>query len=301
VAQPTSQPTLGELLWRRVRTLYEVDTGEHDSVIEDDLPSSGDAFPFHAAVDLRWRVTDPVGVVERHLETSDDVVRALRPELKNRLRVITREFDVEDSAAAEVKVNQALASLPIGEDLGLRARCWVRLTLEELSRAHATDWRQLRRKMAMEDEVQKLRVTQDQNNRTLLRARMSFYQEVIAAGDISQFAIQLAQNPEEVAVVMEAIRTDRDANRRNTMEFFTRLADSGLIEKHQIGDVVDDALKWLNDSVGRVIDNAGGRTGSAYGPSGIAARGGDLPSVPLPGAALTGSADLPSDDRRPGE
>jgi hypothetical protein len=85
------------------------------------------------------------------------------------------------------------------------------------------------------------------------------------------------------------------------MEFFTKLADSGLIEKHQIGDVVQDALDWLNDSVGRVIDNANRRPAAKIGSSGVGPRGGDLPSVPLPAAALPGSADTPTDtppDRR---
>jgi hypothetical protein len=265
--------------------LYEVDLGEHSSLLEDDVPSAGDAFRFHAAVDLRWRVQDPAGVVQRHLATAGDVVRALRPELQDRMRTVTREFDVIDSADAEAKVNQSLAAGPIGGELGLWTRCWVRLTLEEAARAHASDRRELQRQIVLEQETQVLRRLQAQNNRELVASRVEFYRLIIAAGDIDQFAVRIAQNPTDISAVIEALRNDRNTARREAIDFFARLADSGLIERHQISDTVRETIDWLNESVSRVLDHTTSRPEIV--PVGMqrVPRSVDLPAPPLPGGA----------------
>jgi hypothetical protein len=292
VALPNCQPTLGELMWRRIRTLYEVDLGEHDSVIEDDVPSTGDAFPFHAVLDLRWRVEDPVGVVKRHLATADDVVRAIRPELRDRMRRITREFDVVDAATAEARVNQSLSAMPIGSELGLWTRCWVRLTLEDAARTHAANRREVQRQIVLERETQELRRLQEQNNHELMQTRVAFYRAIIAAGDIDQFAVRIAQHPGEISSVMEALRDERNTGRRNAIDFFSRLAESGLIERHQISDTVKETVDWLNESVGRVLDSAASRkdgpaprTEADFSGAQRVPRSAELPAAPLPGGA----------------
>jgi hypothetical protein len=85
------------------------------------------------------------------------------------------------------------------------------------------------------------------------KQRVSLYRGIIAAGDIDQFAVRIAQNPSDIGAVMEAIRADRDAGRRHAIDFFTRLAESGLIERHEMGDIAQETLQWLNESVTRVI------------------------------------------------
>lgn len=65
VVYPPERPTTGELFWKRIRTVYEVDLGQHLSSFETDIPSRGDALPFHATVDLQWRVKKPYEIVRR--------------------------------------------------------------------------------------------------------------------------------------------------------------------------------------------------------------------------------------------
>jgi hypothetical protein len=250
--RPDQQPTVGETFWKRIRTIYEVDIGQHQTSFEVDIPSQGDAFSFHAAVDLQWRVTDPSEVVRRHIDTTDALVDTVRPDLLNRMRMISRKYGVVESEVAETAINDELAA-PLGPGLGLWTRPYVRLSLEQSTREHASEVLSLHRKTELEELTQKLRVLEEANHRELLEQRISLYRGIIAAGDIDQFAVRIAHNPGDVGAVMEAIQADRDAGRRHAIDFFTRLAESGLIERHEMSDIAQETLQWLNESVTRVI------------------------------------------------
>ena len=41
--------------------------------------------------------------------------------------------------------------------------------------------------------------------------------------------------------------------RQQAIEFFQKLADSGLIERHEMSDVVRETLAFLHEGVGRVL------------------------------------------------
>lgn len=253
VFHPDQQPTVGELFWRRIRTIYEVDIGQHQTSFEADIPAQGDAFSFHAAVDLQWRVTNPSEVVRRHINTAEALVDMVRPDLLNWMRTISRKYRVAESEVAETVINDKLATL-LDPGLGLWTRPYVRLSLEQSTREHASEVLDVHRKTELEELRHKLRVLEEINHRELLEKRVSLYRSIIAAGDIDQFAVQIAQNPGDVGAVMEAIRADRDAGRRHAIDFFTRLAESGLIERHEMSDIAQETLQWLNESVTRVID-----------------------------------------------
>jgi hypothetical protein len=124
---PGRPPTLGELLWTGIRTVYEVDLGLHHTNIRTDLPSAGDAFPFHAEIDVQWRVTDPYRVV---VDGIKDVREALTPRLLARLRGITRKFMVEDAEEAERVANDAFDAEPIGLEFGLTVQAVTRLEMD---------------------------------------------------------------------------------------------------------------------------------------------------------------------------
>jgi hypothetical protein len=261
VFYPDQQPTVGELFWKRIRTIYEVDLGQHQASFEADIPSRGDAFSFHAAVDLQWRVTDPSEVVRRHIDTTDALVDTVRPDLLKRMWTISRKFGVAESETAEIAINHELTT-PLDPSLGLWTRPYVRLSLDQSTREHASEVLGLHRKTELEELTQKLRRLEEANHHELLSRRISLYRDIIAAGDIDQFAVRIAQNPGDVGAVMEAIQADRDAGRRHAIDFFTRLAESGLIERHEMSDIAQETLQWLNESVTRVIGRSTDHTPS---------------------------------------
>lgn len=252
VVYPPERPTTGELFWKRIRTVYEIDLGQHLSSFETDIPSRGDALPFHATVDLQWRVKKPYEIVRRRIDTSQALIDAIRPELLGRMRRVSRQFDVDESEAAESKIN-AEFDAPLGAGLGLWTLPYVRLSLEQSTVAHAGEVLGLQRKIEIEEHANRLRRAEDDNKRDLLSRRMQFYRSIISDGDIEQFAMQIAHNESDLSAAIKAFHSARDADHRNVIDFFTQLTESGLIERYEMSDRIREALDWLNKSVTRVI------------------------------------------------
>lgn len=252
VVYPPERPTTGELFWKRIRTVYEVDLGQHLSSFETDIPSRGDALPFHATVDLQWRVKKPYEIVRRRIDTSQALIDAISPELLARMRRVSRQFDVDESEAAESKINTEFDA-PLGAGLGLWTLPYVRLSLEQSTIDYFREVLSLQRKIEIEEHANRLRQKEDDNKQGLLSRRIQFYRDIISDGDIEQFAMQIAHNEDDLSAAIEAFHSARNADHRNVIDFFTQLTESGLIERHEMSDRIREALDWLNKSMTRVI------------------------------------------------
>jgi hypothetical protein len=253
VVPPYARPTPGELVWKGIRTVYEVDLGQHQGHIDADLPSAGDTLPFRAGLDLQWRVQEPAEVVRRNLFDTRAVLDALRPEALDRMRRVSRRFAFADSERAEDQITDSLTIEPLGLELGLSVRAYVRLSLEPSTLDHASQVLDLTRKVELEKLTQTVRQLEQDNDHELTRERVAMYREFISRGDVEQFAAELARKPDDVHAVMNTVRADRDTGRQLAVEFFGRLVKSGLLERHQLSDIAHETLDWLNESVERVI------------------------------------------------
>lgn len=221
VVVPAGKPITSGMRRRQIECLCEVDMGRHVTHIEHELPSMGDVFTFKANIDVQWRVADPVRVV------MDDLVDAqavLTPLLLGPLRRITRTFRVENCEQAEFAANRELARLVIGPEIGLETRTYVWLSMDD----------------AVRDRIQ-------------LADRVESYRNIIAAGDLSQFALRLAQNPDEVAEVVGVLIEERDAHRKDMVDLITSLIRSGAIDRWEIDDQVRSVLLWLQQTTTKVI------------------------------------------------
>ena len=221
VYPPASPPRLGELIRRQARFISEVDMGHHQTRIRGVLPCKGDAFGFPATVDLHWRVSDAETIVRDGVR---DVGKALEPLILGRLRPVTRDCTVEQTERAELAANAALRRLPEVAAFGIEAMAFVRL--------------------GMDDDVRQ---------RERLTSRVAAYRSILAAGDLNQFALRLAENPKDVADVITMLIQERDTHRHDTVDLVTRLIDSGAIERWEVDDQVRTVLQWLQDSTNRVI------------------------------------------------
>ncbi len=247
---PERRPTMGELLWKGTGTLYEVDMGRHWTSLEFDLPSREEAFPFHAIVDVEWCVINPTKVVR---DGVNDVRESLSPSLRHQLSTITRQFDVEDTAAAEKAAFKWLTDHSIGCEYGLQSRAFLRMRMDDPTVTHVAAIREVRRKIELEPGTQELNLRREESAITLLTRRVEFYRDIILDGDCDQFALQLAQNPHEVGTVIQMLRDERHGKLRTTTDFVTRLLDSGAIERHDIYDQVRTLLDWLKESTDTII------------------------------------------------
>ncbi|MBN6042026.1 hypothetical protein [Amycolatopsis sp. 195334CR] len=223
VFAPDEQPTTGELLWSGYRTMYDVDLSRRRLALELSVPSKGDAFAFRANVDLRWKVEEPRKVVA---EGITDIRRLVVPLLLQVLRKATRDQqaasvqDAEDLANEELRVRKK----QLGSEYGISAEVFVRLRMDE----------QWERGVRMKSEV-------------------ATYRAIIARGDLDQFALHLAQRPGDVEDVLKTLVSERDSHRHDLFEFIAKLLKSGALERWQVDDKVNDALKWLQESADRVI------------------------------------------------
>lgn len=216
-----AQPTVGELVWRRVVRVYEVDTGTHTAHVSVELPSRGDLFAFRADIDLVWRAVDPLTVVAKGVSSVREV---LTPQLLARLRALTRKFDIDQADQAEQAAESALAASPIGCDLGLEVQAYVRLTMDDPTLEHAATKR-----------------------------RTEQFKEIIEQGDYQQFALQLAMRPEQVDVIIKELVRERDSSRAAVFDFVTKLLETDALERWQVEDHVRVALQWVSDSHHKVL------------------------------------------------
>jgi hypothetical protein len=255
----------------RPSTLYDVDIALHQARMEIELPSSDHGCSFHAAITIQWRVLDPSAVIQHRVTK---VAQVLSPHLVTRLRRITRSFDITDSDDAEDEVNAQLGSLDpdvsspqainrtmqealrrelLGSEYGLWTRAVVHLSPDEAAIGHYTKMTKLNWAIAEETAQQRLRLLQDMNQQAIMEGRITIYRDIIARGDTDRFAFQLAHNPDDIAAIDEIIRQEQQANRRDTIDFVAHMVDSGVIERHEVGDQATEALHWLKEVTSRVL------------------------------------------------
>lgn len=220
------QPTTGELLWGGYRALFEVDLSLQRLRLEITLPSAGDTFVFRTTVDVQWRVTDPTLIVQSGIT---DIRTVMEPRLLDGLRQATRSLLAADVEAAEKTANAQFAHNWLTEEFGLWTNVLVRLRMDE----------QKEENVRFASEVQA-------------------YKTLIEAGDLDQFALQIARNPDHVGEVVQQLVQERDTHRREVCEFITNLLDSDALDRWQIDDQVRVLLQWMGVSINRVLTGTDG-------------------------------------------
>jgi hypothetical protein len=107
--------------------------------------------------------------------------------------------------------------------------------------------------MAIEARRQELRVLQEQHTKELLTFRVDMYRTFIAAGDVYQFALQLAHNPDHTPAVVQALQDAEREDRGAAADFAKHMIDSDAVPRWQMQDSVHEALLWLKESTDRAI------------------------------------------------
>lgn len=221
----TEQPTTGELVWNKVRTVYEVDLGVHVSTVNAELPSRGDKIYFKSTIDLEWKVADPAQVVQANVTNVREI---LTPRLLARLREVTRRFDIVDVAEAENSANKELREESLGAERGLWVQPHVRLALDDTSLEQSD-----------------------------IRRKVDHFRSIIAEGDFDQFALQLTLQPQDIGSVIKVLVDERDSRLRATFDFMNRLLESDALDRWQIDDQVRTALQMAQESIFRVLTGNG--------------------------------------------
>ncbi|MGH3695161.1 MAG: hypothetical protein ACRDRX_14440 [Pseudonocardiaceae bacterium] len=219
-------------LMTRYRLRFEVDVADHHDIVKCPLPSRGDVFSFDGTLVLDWRVTDAAVVVERKI---GDGLSLCYARLHERLRHISREFDVEDCARAESKINKVIGTaLPMSLPEGITIhRFSAQLNMDDGTLKAILELRTARHEGSLaaiksggEQEVQKI------EQEGSLRRQEQRIEAVRAAmrGNYDLVAIHLSQHPDDTGSLINMIRSDYQTSEERRDRMIMEMLKRDLIQ-----------------------------------------------------------------------
>jgi hypothetical protein len=252
ILRPGDRLTAGETRWGDYKTLYKVDVTEHAISITTTLPCNSDAFEFHADVQLTCCVDNPKTIIERNVTDAREV---LEPLIMKTMRNISRNFEVEDSAAAENALIDYVLKAAVTYDVGLKInRFVVKLSLEADAREHLRKLRQIEREKEREKKTAELDKLKDELVIERKKFKMEFYAPLIREGHWQLLALQLSDHPEDIAAVAQMLSQQRQADMENQLKALKIMLEEDVIEGFQIEDAGKRVLQRFVESFGPVVE-----------------------------------------------
>ncbi len=247
---------------RKAIAVSLVALGRHHTRVEQRLPAMRGGRFFLAELDVVWEVTNPVRVAEKQLRD----VRILLPELLHQLRGITSRYPISDPGGAMAEINRFLdrdARASISAEYGLDVRVYVQLNLDDA-------------------EIEGIEQTdKDERQAQLEEMRRQRLLRTLAGGGLERAAALTAQDPEQLATAIQMLTESEKADRKQMIEFFQYLLDSGAIARTQLGSQAQAILGWVR----------GG--GDPTVPYSIGWKGSDEDERIPPDRAIAGSPSAP--------
>ncbi len=243
---PGDRLTAGEVRWGNYKIIYKVDVTEHSFGFDCTLPCESDAFDFQAGAQVTCSVDDPAIIVERNIT---DARVALEPLIIGTMRSISREYDVEESAAAERAIAEAVEREAYNVGLKLN-RFVVKLSLEEDARAHIRKLRQIERDKERERKEAELERQRDELEMERMRMKMGFYSPLIKEGQWQLLALQLTNHPEDVAAVAQMLSQQRQAEMDRQLKTLKIMLEEDALEGFQVEEAGKRVLQRFMESFG---------------------------------------------------
>jgi len=255
--------TRGEMLWGKYNFLYKIDLTEHPLSFQFKLPCATDAFDFHAELKFICSVNDPEKIVSRGVS---DVRLFLEPLMEEVMRNISRNYQVEESADAErdisirlkraiydegFQVNRFVLTLSLEQEI--RDRIREKKRIEDSTEIQT---QQIKSQKKVEQEAQSLEMQrqlfemerqklQEQFELERMKIKLEFYTPLLQAGNWQMLALQLAQNPQDVAFIAQEINRQKQLDRDNQMQMLKILLEEDALEGSQINEVGKRVLQGL--------------------------------------------------------
>jgi len=249
---PGDRLTSGEVAWGNYKTIYKVDITEHTFSFNCTLPCRGEAFEFHAQVNVTYAVENPSLIVERNIT---DARAVLEPLIINTMRNVSRRYEVEQSAEAEKAIIESVQEESKKYNVGLKlVRFVVELSLEEDARNHIRQLKQIERVQEIESvqsELEKQRIRLEEER---IRMKTDFYGPLIKEGQWQLLALQLAKHPDDVATIVQMIHQQRQAEMENQLRALKIMLEEDVIEVYQMEEAGKRVLQRLVDSFGPSLE-----------------------------------------------
>ncbi|MFH9727142.1 hypothetical protein ACH4M4_29870 [Streptomyces sp. NPDC017254] len=245
-------------------TVFEVQLGRNVTEFSLQLPAAGDGVFFEAVAKIQWVVTDPHLVVREQVE---DVAELLHDELLDGLRRLSRRFRITEAQRADEAVREELAAgrLSFGRDIGLRTRVLVFIDLDDAVKAEVSRRDRVGVTMEADERVAEAERRREAADRTLVADRAREMEALFQRGDLAQIAHHMAMHPDKQWEIRTQLQRERREGQEDYLAVFNRLLDTGVLERHDIGEQMYQVLMYLRTQTGSVL---GGITDRVLNPSG---------------------------------
>lgn len=246
VLWPDDRLTAGEIRWGNYKKIYKVNIAEQSFIFNSTLPCQGDAFDFHAQVQVTCAVKNPATIVENKVNNAQAV---LEPLITDTMRSISRRYDVEDSELAEREIAQVIESQEYGVGLAVK-RFVVKLQLEEDARVHIRKLTQYDRDSVLADKEAQLQKQRDAIERERMKTKMEFYGPLIKQGQWQLLAMQLSNRPEDVSIIIQMLNQQRQQEMDHQLKALKIMLEEDVIEGFQLEETGQRVLQRLVDGLG---------------------------------------------------
>ncbi|MEW6496689.1 MAG: hypothetical protein AB1589_29825, partial [Cyanobacteriota bacterium] len=182
------------------------------------------------------------------------------------MRSLSRNYQVEESGIAEREIGDRVKKAV--DDAGFQLNRFVlTLSLEQEARQRIREKKDIQDRaelektriqssIELEKEAQKLQMQRQQfelerkrleNQFELerIKLKMEFYSPLLKAGNWQMLALQLAQNPEDVQVIVQQLNQQKQMERDHQMKMLKMLLDADALEGSQISEVGKRVLQGL--------------------------------------------------------
>ncbi|MEF9885958.1 hypothetical protein [Streptomyces sp. P9-A4] len=278
-------------------TVFEVQLGRNVTEFRLRLPAAGDGVFFEAVAKVQWVVTDPHLVVQEQVE---DVAEFLHDELLDGLRRLSRRFRITEAQRADEAVREELSAgrLGFGRDIGLRTRVLVFIDLDDSVKAEVSRRDRVGVTMEADERVAEAERRREAADRALVADRAREMEALFRRGDLAQIAHHMAMHPDKQWEIRTQLQRERREGQADYLAVFNRLLDTGVLERHDIGEQMYQVLMYLRTQTGTVL---GGITDRVLNPPGDSTRRRLDPGTALPEPSLPDwdeeHGDAPRDPR----
>ncbi|MFC8763681.1 hypothetical protein ACFUAG_23630 [Streptomyces sp. NPDC057193] len=268
VVWPDRTEDVNKPLFGSPYTVFEVRLGRNVTEFRLQLPAAGDGVFFEAVAKVQWVVTDPHLVVREQVE---DVAELLHDELLDGLRRLSRRFRITEAQRADEAVREELSAgrLSFGRDIGLRTRVLVFIDLDDSVKAEVSRRDRVGVTMEADERVAEAERRREAADRALVADRAREMEALFRRGDLAQIAHHMAMHPDKQWEIRTQLQRERREGQEDYLAVFNRLLDTGVLERHDIGEQMYQVLMYLRTQTGTVL---GGITDRVLNPPGDASR-----------------------------
>jgi hypothetical protein len=238
--------------------LYKIDVGEYVLKIDCSLPSKTSGFDFPTTVEITCSVFDPQIIVRAGTQ---DVASVLKARLINEMKQISRDYDLRENAMAEKDINRSVRRRVVDErcfdELGLRIPQLIaslqidssaigsikQVTLIELGEAASLAEKQAQLRLAQAEEIAQLKL--DELKRMRASANQEHYEKLLQGGEASLLAAYLAQNPDNIASLIDRLDQQKRIASGSNMEMLKIMIEEDAIEGSQLDEAGRRVLRRL--------------------------------------------------------